>query len=102
MIRATLFMKVKAGREAEFEAAWRRVAEGARTAAGNLRQGLLRDPREPGSFVITSDWESREAFASFERSPAQDALTAPLRELRESARMELYDLITHVEGGQPE
>ena len=47
--------------------------------------------------MITSDWENREAFAQFERSPGQDALTAPLRELRESTRMVVYDVVADVE-----
>jgi heme-degrading monooxygenase HmoA len=91
-------MKVKAGREDEFEPAWRAIAERARHVPGNLRQALLRDPEDPASFVVTSDWESREAFSRFERSPEQDALTAPLRELRESARMTVHDLLVHLEG----
>jgi heme-degrading monooxygenase HmoA len=43
--------------------------------------------------VITSDWESREAFTRFERSDEQDRLTAPLREMRESVRMTVYQLV---------
>ncbi len=100
MVRATLSMKVRAGREAEFERAWRAVAEQARLAPGNLRQALLREPDDPTSFVVTSDWESREAFTRFERSPEQEALTAPLRELRESARMVIHELLVHVDGGR--
>ncbi len=99
MVRATLFMKVKAGREAEFEPAWRAIAERARTFPGILRQTLMREPEDPASFVVTSDWESREAFHRFERSPEQDDLTAPLRELRESARMTVHDILVHLEGG---
>jgi heme-degrading monooxygenase HmoA len=99
MVRATLYMKVRAGLGAEFERAWQAVADRARLAPGNLRQALLRDPEDPTSFVVTSDWESREAFGRFERSPEQDALTAPLRDLRESARMTIHDLLSHVEAG---
>jgi heme-degrading monooxygenase HmoA len=98
MVRATLTMKVKSGREDEFERAWRTIAETVRHAPGNIRQALLRDPDDPGSFVVTSDWESREAFGSFERSPEQDELTAPLRELRESGQMVIQDLVVHIEG----
>jgi len=99
MVRATLYMKVKAGREQEFEPAWRAIAERARLVPGNIRQSLSHDPEDPTSFVVTSDWESREAFGKFERSPEQDDLTAPLRDLRESARMTVHDLLAHVEGG---
>ena len=97
MLRATLTMKVKAGREADFEAAWRAIADKVRRVPGNIRQALLRDPKDATTFVLTTDWENREAFGSFERSPEQDALTAPLREMRESASMALHDLVVHIE-----
>src|SRR5687768_17068349 len=98
MIRATLQMKVKAGRAADFERTWEAIAQQVRLAPGNLRQALLQDPNDPESFVLTSDWLTREQFHAFERSPEQDDLTAPLRELRESASMTIYQLIKHVEG----
>jgi heme-degrading monooxygenase HmoA len=93
MIRAMLTMKVKAGREMDFEQAWSVVAEQTRRAPGNLRQALLRDPRDTRTFVVSSDWESQEAFSRFERSDSQDRLTAPLREMRESVKMTLYHLV---------
>ena len=98
MIRATLSMKVKPGKGADFERAWEAIAEKVRRAPGNLRQALLRNPDDPESFVLTSDWQSRELFHAFERSPQQDDLTAPLRELRESASMAIHQLVKHVEG----
>ena len=97
MIRATLSIKIKAGREAEFERVWRTVAERVRAEPGNIRQTLMRDPSDPADYVIASDWESREAFTRFERSPEQDALTAPIRELRASASMTVREIVTHLE-----
>ena len=64
-----------------------------------MRQTLLRDPDDSRTFIVSSDWESREAFSEFERSPEQDDLTAPLRELRESGRMTVQEIIVDVEGG---
>jgi heme-degrading monooxygenase HmoA len=99
MVRAALYMKVKPGQGDAFVEAWRRIAGEVRRADGNVRQALTRDPDDPDSFVVTSDWTSREAFGAFERSPEQDELTAPLRELRESARMTVHELVTNIEGG---
>jgi heme-degrading monooxygenase HmoA len=99
MVRATLQMKVKDGRGQEFEQVWREIAEEVRKAPGNIRQALTRDPEDPDSFVITSDWSTRQAFGEFERSPEQDDLTAPLRELRASANMAVHELVVHIEGG---
>lgn len=98
MIRATLVMKVKVGQEEAFEEAWKVVAEQTRQAPGNIGQALLRDPKDPGIFVITSDWESQDTFRTFERSEAQDRLTAPLREMRESVSVTIYPLLAAFQG----
>src|SRR5215218_4799013 len=90
-------MKVKEGREGEFERAWHSIAERARHVPGNLRQTLMKDPEEASTYVITTEWESTEAYRSFETSPEQDELTRPLRELRESARQAVYDIVADVE-----
>ena len=97
MVRATLYMKVKAGREDELERTWRKIADRVRQEPGNIRQALLRDPEDRSSFVITSDWESREAFTRFERSEQQDKLTAPLRDVRESASMTVHEIVEAVD-----
>lgn len=98
-VRATLTMKVLEGREADFEAAWREVAAATRSAPGNLSQTLLRPADAERTFIISSDWESREAFGQFEKSPEQDDLTAPIRELRESASMRIDEIVAHVDAG---
>ena len=77
MVRATLRLTVRTGREREFQQAWEAIAAEVRRAPGNLRQALLRDAGDPPAFVITSDWESAAAFRAFERSPEQDALDRP-------------------------
>lgn len=99
MVRASLYMKVKPGHGDDFVLAWRKIADEVKNAPGNVRQALTRDPDDPDSFVVTSDWESREAFGKFETSPEQDDLTAPLRDLRESARMTVHELVTHIDRG---
>jgi len=97
VVRATLQMKVKPGKAGDFQDAWRRIAETVRGTPGNVRQALLVDPNDPEMFVVTSDWDSREAFTQFERSREQDDLTAPLRELRQSGQMTVHDLVAHIE-----
>jgi heme-degrading monooxygenase HmoA len=96
MVRATLTMKVREGTEDDFEAAWRTVAEVARSEPGMIRQVLMRAADEPSTFIIASDWESREAFGRFEKSPDQDDLTAPLRDLRVSASMRVDEILVDV------
>lgn len=97
MIRAVLTMKVKEGKERDFEKVWRNVAEHTSRVPGNLRQALLIDQANVGVFVITSDWEDSEAFYHFAYSEEQDILTSPLRALRESSSMSIQTLVMHVE-----
>jgi heme-degrading monooxygenase HmoA len=89
-------MKVKEGREQDFERAWNEIAERARLVPGNVRQTLMRDPADESAYVITTEWESADAYRSFEVSPEQDELTRPLRELRESAKQAVYDIVADV------
>ncbi|QXJ21523.1 antibiotic biosynthesis monooxygenase [Actinomadura graeca] len=96
MIRATLRMRVRPGGERAFERAFDAVAAATSREPANLRQSLLRGD-EPDTYVITSDWESLDAFRAFERSPDQDRLTAPLRELRVSAEMRVDEIVRHVD-----
>lgn len=99
MLRVTLHMQVKAGHESEFIQAWKIVAAHTSRVPGNLCQALLQSPQDTRSFVITSDWESPEAFHRYERSDEQDTLTAPLRALRESVCMELHHIVKLVGKG---
>ncbi|WP_067452449.1 antibiotic biosynthesis monooxygenase family protein [Actinomadura macra] len=96
MIRATLRMRVRPGGGQAFERAFDVVAAATSQEPANLRQSLLRGD-EPDTYVITSDWASLAAFRAFERSPAQDRLTAPLRELRMSADMRVDEIVRHVD-----
>src|SRR5205809_60881 len=85
MVRASLYMKVKAGRGEDFERVWRQIADEVWKAPGNAREALTRDPDDPDGFAVTSDWDRWGTFSEAERSPAEDDLTAPPRVLREWA-----------------
>ncbi len=98
MVRALLEMRVRAGQESAFVETWRGVARLAAAAPGNLRQALLRDPNDPDRFVVSTDWRSLQDFRAFERSPEQDAATAPLRQLRASASMSVFEVAAAFEG----
>src|SRR5438045_129137 len=82
MIRATLSMTVKAGREEEFERAWRAIAAQRRLIPGNpghIQDELLRADGEPGSYILLSEWESKGAFLAWEDAPIHMQTTTPMR-----------------------
>ena len=52
---------------------------------GNLRQDLIRDADDPGTFLIISDWTDRAALElKSGRSRHRDRIMAAVREIRES------------------
>jgi quinol monooxygenase YgiN len=101
-VRTMLRMRTREGCEAEFEAAWRRAAAEIAHVPGNLRQELVRDVEDPRTFVITSDWTDRAAVDGFGRSSARETLTEALRDLREDAARNTYEVLAVIPGaGRP-
>ncbi|WP_432564344.1 FAD-dependent monooxygenase [Kineococcus sp. SYSU DK003] len=97
-VRTLLRMRALPGREADFEAAWRRAATGISRVPGNLRQELLRSRTEERWFAIVSDWVDEESLAAFSRSAARETLTEALRDLREDAGREVFEVLAEVPG----
>ena len=101
-VRTMLRMRTREGCEAEFEAAWRRAAAEIARVPGNLRQELVRDVEDPRTFLITSDWTDRAAVDGFGGSSARETLTEALRDLREDAARNTYEVLAVVPGvGRP-
>lgn len=62
-----------------FVAVWRRMADRAARAEGNLAQSLNRHATEPSRWFIVSEWTADEAFAAFSASPDHAALAHDLK-----------------------
>ncbi|MCZ2858699.1 putative quinol monooxygenase [Blastococcus sp. VKM Ac-2987] len=97
-VRTILRMRAREGCEAAFETAWRRAAAEISRVPGNLWQELIRDADDPRTFLITSDWTDRAAVDAFGRSPARETLTEALRDLREDAARNTYEVLAAVPG----
>ena len=101
-VRTLLRMRAREGREAEFAAAWHRAAAEISRVPGNLRQELMRDEGDPRWFGIVSDWTDRASVDAFGRSAARETLTEALRDLREDAARNTYEVLAVVPGaGRP-
>jgi heme-degrading monooxygenase HmoA len=98
-VRAVLTCTVRPEDTAAFEQAWASAAAWIQHRPGCLRQTLCRSggtASEPApTYVIASDWADAATFHAFEKSPEQDDATAPIRRLRQSARMELTTIVDH-------
>jgi heme-degrading monooxygenase HmoA len=62
-----------------FVAVWRRMADRAARADGNLHQSLNRHATEPSRWFIVSEWASDEDFAAFSASADHAALARDLK-----------------------
>lgn len=93
-----LRMRVRAGCEAEFAAAWERAAAAIADAGGQISQELLRDEKDPQEFVVVATWSDRVRLDLFGRGEHRERLTAALRDLRESAERHTYQSLARMQG----
>lgn len=99
--RVMVFAKIKEGEEAKFEAAYAEVTAKVKGTQGHINDELLRRTDEPGSYVLLSEWESKEAFLAWEDAPIHMNTTTPMRPYW-AGRVErvIYD-VAHTLKGQP-
>jgi heme-degrading monooxygenase HmoA len=76
MVTIGMNYEVLTGREALFEEKFRAVIAAFSRDAGHRQSRLYRDVEAPGSYLIHSEWDSREAFTAFLRSDAFRDVTA--------------------------
>ena len=70
MITVGMNYEVLEGKTAEFEEGFRKVLVVLGETPGHVRSRLFRDVDQAGSYLVHSEWESREAFSGFIRSEA--------------------------------
>jgi heme-degrading monooxygenase HmoA len=76
MVTIGMNYEVLPGREALFEEKFRAVIDAFSRDAGHRRSRLYRDVEAPGSYLIHSEWDTKEAFTAFLRSDAFRDVTA--------------------------
>lgn len=76
MVTIGMNYEVLPGREADFEEKFRAVLNVFAQDPGHRRSRLYRDVDAPGSYLIHSEWETREAFTAFLRSDAFREVTS--------------------------
>ena len=89
---------VKAGREAEFVAAWRAMGEATRAEFSRAHGTLLRDTDIPGRFVSFGPWESLEEVQAWRASAAFQEGVARIRELLDGFEPGTYEVAAEISG----
>ncbi len=67
---------VVAGKEEEFELGFLDVIHHLKTVDGHVESHLYEDVQSTGSYVILSEWRSRESFHAFIKSEAFEKVTS--------------------------
>jgi quinol monooxygenase YgiN len=98
VVRTVLRMRTRKGSESAFEAAWAEAAAAISKLPGSVRQDLVRDTEDPRTYLIISDWTDRARLDAFGRSRQREQLMAAIRDLRESAERNTYELRYSVAG----
>jgi len=68
MITVGMNYEVRQGKGAAFEEGFRKVLEVMAGMPGHVKSRLFKDVDAPGSYLIHSEWESKDAFTAFVRS----------------------------------
>lgn len=69
MVTVGMNYAVIPGKEKNFESAVNGVLDAMKQDASHLKTNLYRSVSEEGTYLIVSEWTSREAFQAFARSP---------------------------------
>lgn len=77
--RVMVFAKIKQGEEDKFIEGYKAVTAKVKGTPGHIKDELLRDVSEGDSFILLSEWESKEAFLAWEDAPIHMNTTTPMR-----------------------
>ena len=75
MVTIGMNYEVRPGKEDLFEEKFQAVLASFQAGSGHVHTRLYRDVAAPQSYLIHSEWESRDAFQAFIRSDAFRAVT---------------------------
>src|SRR5437763_8053910 len=82
--RVMVFANINRGDEEKFEAAYAQVTSNVRGTPGHIADELLRrnEPPDsedgPRSYILLSEWESKEAFLAWENAPVHTEKRNPM------------------------
>jgi len=74
-----VFARVDTDDRPAFEEAFAAVSRTVRGTPGHITDELLRSEDDPGAYILLSEWESREAFLTWEDAPVHREATTPMR-----------------------
>jgi heme-degrading monooxygenase HmoA len=96
-VRVLVLTEIGEGDEAAFEQAFARVAAGMKGTPGHIRDELLRDTRNPSSYVLVGEWTTLEEFMAWFDDPKHPQMTAEMHDYwAGTAQHGVYDIAVRV------
>ncbi|GAA3602655.1 antibiotic biosynthesis monooxygenase [Nonomuraea rosea] len=92
-VRVLLWYRAPQGEEQALLEAFHLISGRLAGTPGLLGSQLWRPAHDPADFVVVSEWESRQAFETWERGSAHKADTAALRPYRDPRRERPFMLL---------
>lgn len=77
-VRIMVSARVQEKDQEAFEEAYRQVTAVVKGTPGHLRDELLRDAEQPGRYILLAEWESEEAFRTWEDALSHREMAAPM------------------------
>jgi quinol monooxygenase YgiN len=96
--RMQIRMKVRTGRDGEFEDGWLALASAAQAHPANVDQWLARSSQEPGVYFVVSDWTDEEGYRDFLSSPGFRRTIVVLRPFLADDTMSASHVVHHLPG----
>lgn len=91
--RVVFLIELKPGSGAAFVAAYERIRTDVASVPGHIVDQVCRLRDDDNSWLITSEWQSLEAFLDWEHTEAHRELAKPLRDCIASARSLKFDVV---------
>ncbi len=98
--RIVFHVHLKPGREEDFLRAYESIRHVvAQGVSGHLVDQVCQSVDDPLSWLITSEWESPDAFLAWERTEEHRDLVKPMRDCWDEAKS--HKFVVRVETGRP-
>ncbi|WP_283133417.1 antibiotic biosynthesis monooxygenase family protein [Rhizohabitans arisaemae] len=91
-VRVLVYVAAPGDDPGAVERAYHQVSGALAGTPGLLGNVLLRDEGDKSRFIVMSEWESAEAFQTWERGAAHKGTTAPLRPYQDVGRSPVFGI----------
>lgn len=91
--RIMVQVMVDEGKEEEFERTFRGIAPEIDKAPGLIQHQVIRSLDEDHAYIMLSEWDTVDAFDTWEKTQGHRDLVRPLTTMWHGARIKKYDVV---------